>query len=158
MNRPIYFTASEETTLAGNNQGYIYSPHTLHYPGPAMELKAGETLLIVPTQPLDHGPWKIFSGTLINSEFCPELKTRLKNPKVFCVKITNKWFSKTIKIPRYTSLEALLATSGVQHIYTYLTFHDLSIMTEDEDSDNDDNNKPVASPSPPCECSCNSKT
>ena len=115
MTRPICFIASEEATVAGNSQGYIFSPHTLHYHGPATEIKAGESLLIVPYQPMNLGPWHLYKSVLVNNE----LKTRVRNPKIFCIKITNRWLTKTVKIPRFTSLEALLARSGIEHVYKY---------------------------------------
>ena len=136
--------------MAGNSQGYIYSPHTLHYQGLALEIKAGETFIILPYQPMGLGPWKIYTTVLVNEE----LKTRVKNPKVFCIRITNKWLTKIIKLPRYTSLESLLATTGIEHKYTTMTFDDINTINGDDDDD--DVNDDCTPPNPPacCECAC----
>jgi hypothetical protein len=142
--------ASEEANVAGNSQGYIYSPHTLHFSGPSMEIKAGESLTIVPIQIMGLGPWKIFTSKLVNSE----LKTRTKNPKVFCIKITNKWLTKSIKIPRYTSLEALLASPGIEHIYTAITYEDLNAISDNNDEDDSDIDDNPSPPLSPCQCAC----
>lgn len=133
--------------MAGNSQGYIYSPHLQHSPGPDLEIKAGESFIIVPYQAMGLGPWKLYTSVLVNDE----LKTRVKKPKVFCIMITNKWITKTIKIPRFTCLESLLATAGIEHMYTALTYDDINAISIDDDDDDDDDTPPRL---PPCACAC----
>jgi hypothetical protein len=166
MSRLLSFTSSseeEEAIGSGNNQGYIYSPQTLFYSGQSMDIKAQESFIIVPYQPQNWGVWKVYPAVYKGND----LKIR-KKPKVFCVKITNQWLTKTIKLPRYTNLENLLATPGLQHQYSFLSFKDLNAhqvndVNDNNDVDNDiniinDNLAPPAVPSPtpplPCQCPC----
>jgi hypothetical protein len=156
MSQLLNFLASTEATIAGNSQGYIYSPHNLHYPGPSMEIKAGESFIIVPYQPLGVGPWTIFPSILINGE----LKIRKKRKKVLAIHITNRWLTKAIKLPHDTNLETLLATTGLEHYYTTLTLDDLeeintnTVYTDDSVNDEKKTSSDTSYPPPVITCKC----
>jgi hypothetical protein len=152
MSQLLNFLASEEATIAGNSQGYIYSPHNLYYPGPSMEITAGESFIIVPYQPLGVGPWTIFPSIYINGD----LKIRKKRKKILAIHITNRWLTKAIKLPHNTNLETLLATTGLEHYYTTLTAEDLNELNTvyTDDSANDKISDDTSHPPPVTTCKC----
>jgi hypothetical protein len=151
MSQTLCFIATDVAQIAGNSQGYIFSPHILQYPGPTLDIKAGESLIIVPYQPMGLGPWKLYFSVLVNSE----LKTKHKSCKAFCIKITNKWITKSIRINRFCSLDALLSSPGLEHVYSYINFDDLNDITGGgDDSDDNDETENDSLPSKVCECSC----
>jgi hypothetical protein len=141
MARQIGFTSTEACHVSGTNTGWVYSPNTLEYPGPAFDIKAGESLMIVPNQPAGNGPWKIYRSVLVNSE----LKTFIKTPKAFCLTIVNKWLTKNVRINNLCRLETLLCNPGIAHFYSSLSFDDLTDMNnekvDDDDDDDDDDDK-----------------
>jgi hypothetical protein len=145
MVRQMCFHATDATQLGGSNQGYVYSPNTLHHTGPSFEIKAGESLVIVPYQPAGKGPWNVFQSALVDSD----LKIFTKNPRVFCIKINNKWMTKSIRVNRFCSLDDLLCNQGIEHILSSLSYDDLTEMTDDEE---DEDNDKVVNKS--CACPC----
>ena len=130
----IHFTATPAIQLSGNNQNFIYAPSNLHYVGRSFDINAGEQFIIIPYQPADHGPWKIYHSIVVDSE----LKTFVKNPKIFCIRISNKWMTKSIKLTKNTCLDTLLGNPGIEHSYGTITFDDLIQINENDDVDDDD--------------------
>ena len=150
MVRHIGFTATDAIQLSGNNMGYMYAPNTLHYRGPSFDLKAGESLIVVPFQPAGCGPWKVYQSVLKDDV----LKTFVKNPKVMCISIKNNWLTKSVRVNRFCGLDSLLCSAGIEHIFQSVSFDDLTEMTDDdEEEDNDDDDDGNASPIP-CMCPC----
>jgi hypothetical protein len=156
MVRKCPFTATPSIQMSGNNQGYIYSPSTLQYLGPAFDLAAGEELTIVPYQPADQGPWKIYRSLLVDSD----LKTMTKKPKVFILIIRNRWLTRSIRVNRYTTLDTILCNQGIEHCYSTLSFDDLLDIniSDDEDVDNNDDDDDTTKKSTAhCVCPCCTK-
>ena len=147
MVQHLFFTATEATAPAGTNQGFVYAPATLQNQSYNFDLMAGESILVVPQQPAGHGPWKIYQSTLVNGD----LKTFLKSPKVFVLKLTNKWITKSIRIGRFCFLDAILAHPGIAHTYGTMPFDDLTEINDTNDDEEDDDEKPAPDA---CVCTC----
>ena len=152
MVKQINFTSTDASQVAGNNNGFIYSPHTVHHTGLPFDIKAGEALIIVPFQPAGNGPWKVCQSVLVNSSF----KTFIKRPKVLCIQIQNKWISKSIHVRRFCTLQALLSNQGIGHNYSTITFDDLkdSQTDENDEIDNEEEDNDIVEIKKESTCPC----
>jgi len=77
-NRLVYFDSVKGESGAanytsGDNCGYIYSSSTVENSADDFFLKAGDSVLVVPRQPEDYGPWPVLSRHWSRHRVCPRV-------------------------------------------------------------------------------------
>lgn len=130
----VFYSTSDIKT-SGDNQENIFCPSGLIYTGEDFKIYANDTVMIVPLQPDNKGPWQSY-----------------------------RWIWKTLSLTRVCRLDWLLAHPGIHHTMGTLTAQDMATINfinknsihpikEEEDYDNDedydDNEDSNSLPPPP---------
>jgi len=112
MSRIVFFDAvpGALNSRNGDNGGFIYSSATQENSGEEFEIRAGESVMIVPRQPDNCGPWKMFSFKYVDNRFWRQSKAR----KYMSFIVTNHWHAKSIKVYPHTRLQLLFSLPGIQ--------------------------------------------
>ncbi len=154
----VFYSTSDIKT-SGDNQENIFCPSGLIYTGEDFKIYANDTVMIVPLQPDNKGPWQSYRTSLYNHRL-----VKNKVPKSLCFLLTNRWIWKTISLTRVCRLDWLLAHPGIHHTMGTLTAQDMATINfinknsihpikEEEDYDNDedydDNEDSNSLPPPP---------
>jgi hypothetical protein len=138
-----FYYSSAHIQQTGDNTGTIFNPACLVYTGDGFRLDAGQSLMIVPLQPDNVSPWKMFKTALFDHRF-----VRNKTARTLCYILTNQWMYRSIPIERGSTLNWILAHPGITHTMGYMTAFDLARLKsrehvykeEDEDEDEDEGN------------------
>jgi hypothetical protein len=161
----VFYSTSDIKT-SGDNQENIFCPSGLIHTGEDFKIYANDTVMIVPFQPDNKGPWQSYRTSLYNYRL-----VKNKVPTSLCFLLTNRWIWKTILVTRGCRLDWLLAHPGIHHAMGTLTAQDMAtinfinkdsihpIKEEDyDDDDNDENSDSLPPPSPPSETQPNLPT
>ena len=128
-NRLVYFDSVKGESGAanytsGDNCGYIYSSSTVENSADDFFLKAGDSVLVVPRQPEDYGPWPVFPMEFFNGS----IWKKANSMGYMCVLVTNRWSHKVIHIRANMLLSELLGYPGIGHVTGYVPESHLTRM------------------------------
>jgi hypothetical protein len=135
-----FFYSNTDIQNNGDNTGTIFNPTCLVHTGESFCLEAGQSVMIVPFQPDQCTPWKIFKSALFDHRFY-----RNKSPRYLCYILTNQWIYRSVIIQRGTMLSWLLGHPGIHHTMGYMSAYDLThlkrrehVRQQDENEDEDE--------------------
>ena len=148
------FYSTSDIKSSGDNQEYIFCPSGLIHTGEDFRIFANDSVMVVPFQPDNKGPWQSYRTSLYNHRL-----VKNKAPKSLCFLLTNRWIWKTILVTRGCRLDWLLAHPGIHHTMSYLTEEDMTAINyinEDniqpvEEDDEEEENSNHSLPPPPSE-------
>jgi hypothetical protein len=128
-NRLVYFDSVKGESGAanytsGDNCGYIYSSSTVENSADDFLLKAGESVLVVPRQPEDYGPWPVFPMEFFNGS----IWKKANSMGFMCVLVTNRWSHKVIHVRANMLLSELLVYPGIGHVTGFVPESHLTRM------------------------------
>jgi hypothetical protein len=140
------FHSTPDIKISGDNMTAIFCPQKLVYSEEDFKIYAGETVMVVPLQPDNKGPWQSYRTAMYNHRL-----VKNKAPKSLCFLLTNRWLWKTIMVTRGCRLDWLLSHPGIHHTMGYLTERDMiniipsvkknDDFDDDDDDDDDDENE-----------------